>query len=758
LQARKTFCFLNQQPVPIPKQRMNRVLLILLGGAAAGLTAHAATVRQWDFNSVVFDTPPFGTLRPVDGIGFPAESTGGVSQQFGQVSVASGSSDPNTFDNSHWRLGSVASVGGFPTVTNANKTAGAQFRINTSGYGNIQLMWDQENSATASRYWRWQYTTNGTDWFDATNVITANHIGTPNPSTDTPTWQLGLTADLSSIPNTGDNPNFGLRLLSEFEATATGSGTNAYIGNRTNTAYGVNGTLWLDMVTVTGDDLNPANQWPTVTAIADQTILNTQNTGPLAFDIFDAETLVDNLVLSAHSSNPTLVSSLVFGGSAGQRTLTVTPAAGQAGTTVITVRVKDEGNKVTESSFRLNVFANPYLSRIFPQIVTSNQVATVNFTVFNLPGDPTAWQMTGVSSDQALVANANIQFSGTDSNRIVTVTPQPDVLGDVMITVTAASGATQTSTNFLVRLAPDFLLAWDFSAISTSTPIASLPPTTVAAGITGSDLGRGPGIAASGLTQGFAANRWNNPNSAFSPSTPNRANALTRGDYYQFAITVPAGASLSLAALDASLRRSALNAALNFEWQYSLDGFATAGVTILPRGPIWSVLGLTNNSTFQYQGRTSGSAPAGMEPYDWVLKDVPGRTDTVSTPGDPIPTIDLSSIASLQNLNGPATVTFRLYGWGNNSTADSNTTSFGRVNGPRVRGTIGVGAPSLAISLVGSNVRVAWSTNSTDFELVSTTSLSPASWGPAGGTLTVEGDQNVVTLPATNTQFFRLEK
>jgi len=739
---------------------MNRLLLILLGGAAAGLTARAATVKQWDFNSVEFNSPGVGTLRPVGGIGFPAESSGGVSQQFGQVSVASGSSDPNTLDNSHWRLGSVANAGGFPAVTNANKTAGAQFRINTSGYGNIQMTWDQENSATASRYWRWQWTTNGTDWFDSTNVITANHIGTPNPSTDTPTWQLGLAADLNDIPGASDNPDFGLRLVSEFESTATGSGTNAYIGNRTNTAYSVNGTFWLDMVTITGDDLNPANQWPTVTAIADQTILNTQTTGPLAFDIFDAETPVDNLVLTARSSNPTLVSSLVLGGSAGQRTLTVTPAAGQAGTAVITVRVKDGGNKITESSFRLAVFANPYLSRIFPQSVTSNQVATVNFIVFNLPGDPTTWQMTGVSSDQALVANANILFSGTDSNRTVSITPQPNVLGDVTITVTAAFGTTQTSTNFLLRIAPDFLVAWDFSSISSNTAVASLPPTTVAAGVTVSDLGRGPGVAASGLTQGFAANRWNNPNSAYSPSTPNRANAVSRGDYYQFTVTVPAGSSISLATLDASLRRSALNAALNFEWQYSLDAFATTGVTILPRGPVWSVLGLTNNSTFQYQGRTSGSPPATLEQYDWVIKDVPGRTDTVSTPGDAIPTIDLSNIATLQNLNGPATVTFRLYGWGNNSTADSNTTSFGRVNGPRVRGTIGVAAviPSLAISLVGSNVRVSWTTNATDFELLSTTSLSPASWAPAGGTLTVEGDQNVVTLPATNTQFFRLEK
>jgi hypothetical protein len=323
-----------------------------------------------------------------------------------------------------------------------------------------------------------------------------------------------------------------------------------------------------------------------------------------------------------------------------------------------------------------------------------------------------------------------------------------------------ASGATQASTNFLLRLAPDFLVEWDLSVVSSNAAVTTLPPTRVAPEIAASDLGRGSGINPSSLTQGFAANRWNNPNSAFSPSTPNRANAISRGDYYEFSITVPAGSSVSLATLDASLRRSALNAPLNFEWQYSLDGFATTGVTILPRGPVWSVLGLTNNSTFQYQGRTSGSSPAAVEPFDWVLKDVPGRTDTVSTPGDAIPTIDLSIIAPLQNLNGPATVTFRLYGWGNNSTADSNTTSLGRVNGPRVRGTIGVAAiiPSLTITLSGNNARVSWTTNATDFELMSSTSLSPASWGAAGGTLTIEGDQNVVTLPATNTQFFRLEK
>jgi len=229
---------------------MRKLFLTLLLGAATGFSASAANVKQWDFNSFTFDVPGSGTLRPTDGAGYPAETAGGIGNQFGQVSVVSGSSDPNTLDNSHWRLGTIGSTGSFPVATNANKTAGTQFRVNTSGYGNIQLKWDQENSATASRFWRIQYTTNGTSWLDTTNVIGANPIGNPNPDTDTPTWQLALMVDLSALPGASDNTNFGFRFVSEFEFTATGAGTNAYIGNRTNSTYSVNGTLWLDMVTV----------------------------------------------------------------------------------------------------------------------------------------------------------------------------------------------------------------------------------------------------------------------------------------------------------------------------------------------------------------------------------------------------------------------------------------------------------------------------------------------------------------------------
>ncbi|MCO5053429.1 MAG: hypothetical protein M9920_14165 [Verrucomicrobiae bacterium] len=738
---------------------MKKLLLLLLGTAVVNFTASADTIRQWDFNSVTFDAPGLGTLRPNDQIGFPAQAIGGVGQQYGQVSATTGSSDPNTLDNTHWRLGSLTGVAGtgFPTATANNKTAGAQFHVNTSGYENIRITWDQENSATASRYWRWQYTLNGTDWIDSDSITTASSLDGFGVDDGTPAWVMGLNADFSTISGANNNPDFGIRLVSEFESTATGSGNDGYVANRVTSNYGTGGTLWLDMVTVTGDNLDPMNQPPYVSVIEDQSILSSQSTDALTFDIYDGETALGDLEVTASASNPSLLSALTLGGSDGQRTITATAASGQIGSTIITIRVKDGGNKITESCFALTVVGNPTLSHIFPQITTSNLAAVVDFTVFDLPGDPNDWQFAGFSSDQSVVADADITFSGADSARTVTVTPQPNVLGDTTITITATSGDSQTSTSFVVRFAPDFVVEWDFTGLSGITETAE--PTRVAEHLTVANLTRGPGLTAASLGAAFSADHWNNPSSSYEPSTPNRANAIARGDYFEFSITVEAGTALSLDSLDASLRRSAANAALNFEWQYSLDGFATDGITILPQGLIWSELGI-NTSTFKYQGRTSGTARERVEPYEWIIGDVPGRPNTGSSPGDPIPTIDLSIIEALQGLNGPVTITFRLYGWGNTSTADSNTVALGRVNGPRVRGTIGeaVVSPTLTITRVGSDIRIAWPASATGFGLKTSSSLPSVNWTDVAATPTVEGDQNVVTLPATGTQFFRLEK
>jgi len=95
---------------------------------------------------------------------------------------------------------------------------------------------------------------------------------------------------------------------------------------------------------------------PVISDIPNQAIYQDQSTGPIAFTVGDAETAPDNLQLSATSSNPTLVptNSIVFGGSASNRTVTVTPAAGQTGSATITVTVND-GPLNASDSFVLTV-------------------------------------------------------------------------------------------------------------------------------------------------------------------------------------------------------------------------------------------------------------------------------------------------------------------------------------------------------------------------------------------------------------------
>src|SRR5260370_34893723 len=90
----------------------------------------------------------------------------------------------------------------------------------------------------------------------------------------------------------------------------------------------------------------------------DVTISTTSGTavGPINFTVGDVETPAASLTVSGGSSNQTLMpdANIVLGGTGANRTVTLTPAAGQAGTAAVTLT--GSGGAVTGSGrfpFRL---------------------------------------------------------------------------------------------------------------------------------------------------------------------------------------------------------------------------------------------------------------------------------------------------------------------------------------------------------------------------------------------------------------------
>ena len=159
---------------------------------------------------------------------------------------------------------------------------------------------------------------------------------------------IDTTGTVGQILNNGDG-TFDYDPFGGFEYLAVGEqawDTFTYIvsdGSLTDTA-----TV---SITVSG-----INDGPMISDILDQTTDVGQPVGPISFTVGDVDTLVTGLTLQSASSNTTLVptANIALGGIGENRTVTITPTAGIAGTTIITVSVSD-GEFTNYDAFALRV-------------------------------------------------------------------------------------------------------------------------------------------------------------------------------------------------------------------------------------------------------------------------------------------------------------------------------------------------------------------------------------------------------------------
>ena len=260
-----------------------------------------------------------------------------------------------------------------------------------------------------------------------------------------------------------------------------------------------------------------SNTPPTISDILDQSTNEDTPTPAIPFTIGDAETPAGSLTLTASSDNQTLVpdGNVVLGGADANRTVTVTPASDQFGSTTITVTV-DDGADTTSDTFVLTVTAlndPPTIFDILDQNTDQSvPTAAIPFTIGDVETAAGSLTLTGSSDNQTLVPDGNIVFGGTDANRTVTITPALNQAGNATITVNVSDETDTASDTFVLTVNPKPVITADPSPIDFGDVIVAEPtPLTVSIGNTGNadltvtSITPAPGgiLAASGFSAPF---------------------------------------------------------------------------------------------------------------------------------------------------------------------------------------------------------------------------------------------------------------
>lgn len=197
-------------------------------------------------------------------------------------------------------------------------------------------------------------------------------------------------------------------------------------------------------------DATFGNTPPAITSIADQTTTAGIAVGPLAFTVGDAETDVAALTVTGSSSNTTLLpnANIVSGGSGSNRTVTLTPAAGETGTSIVTLTVSD-GALDSQTSFALSVFPPLAIGGGDPPAPVSGGSYSHTFTVTGATG-AVAWTLASGALPPGLTLSSDGVLSGTPTTPgtydfTVRATDSLGVTGtqNVMLTVCAVLPAGQ---------------------------------------------------------------------------------------------------------------------------------------------------------------------------------------------------------------------------------------------------------------------------------------------------------------------------
>jgi hypothetical protein len=238
------------------------------------------------------------------------------------------------------------------------------------------------------------------------------------------------------------------------------------------------GTMFIDNLKVGTTFADALGLAPLISPIPSQSTPKNTPTSPIGFTVQDGQTVASSLTVVSNSANTTLVPDAnialaTVGGTGGtNRTVVITPAAGQQGKAKITLTVSD-GTYASPTSFEITVGA-PTISAIPNQITSINTpTAAIPFTVLDPDGDTLT--LSSNSSNPTLITDANIAISGVGPNRTITLTPESGQTGISTITLTATDGFNTNSTSFIVAVSPALGLIYSDDFSYPNGPLITFP-------------------------------------------------------------------------------------------------------------------------------------------------------------------------------------------------------------------------------------------------------------------------------------------
>ncbi len=225
------------------------------------------------------------------------------------------------------------------------------------------------------------------------------------------------------------------------------------------------------LITITADDgssqrattftlvVNPVNDPPVITAANVNVTTDEDTATSTTIELFDRDTDFSNLVLTATSSNLSVLrnNGISFGATGATTSINMDPATNANGSALVTVTV-DDGEFQRSTSFNLTVNAvndPPSVTAASAFVFTDEDTpTTTSIDLFDRDTPFANIELSATSSNPSLIEGEGISFGATGSTVAVNLTPKENAGDSALITVFADDGEFQRSTSFTLVVNP----------------------------------------------------------------------------------------------------------------------------------------------------------------------------------------------------------------------------------------------------------------------------------------------------------------